>query len=369
MKSHQKHHAPRRAGFTLIEMLVVITIIVVLASISAGLYTGMANADRIRSSSRQIQSYLEGARDRAILSQMPRGVRFLTDSANPATVRTMIFIGQTDPIKGLLVVDPDKSKDYQLVELYGLSLPSTDPDYAYPNQRWDNLYLRGLLKSGARITIYNTRNYDRNGKPDPPQFQQIRVANASFPTLVTSNRLRLADDVMNYAQQEGSKTPANPDYQGPYIFELELAPAVLPNQEPVELGPGIAIDVDITNPIIASGLPSSWATSGANMDIMFSPRGTVTGQEAAAGLIHFMLRDVVDIENKLPVSSPAREGDELIVSVFTRTGHISSHPVYNEDANANGVPDMPSEDSTGNDTWDGPGVDPFYFAETGEVAQ
>jgi prepilin-type N-terminal cleavage/methylation domain-containing protein len=352
---------PRRAGFTLIEMLVVITIVVVLASISAGLYTGMANADRIRSSSRQIQSYLEGARDRAILSQKPRGVRFLTDSANPGLVRTMIFIGQTEPIMGLLRVDPADANNYKLVEIY--SLNSSDPDYAPPNRQWSNLYLRGLLKPGARIYIYDTDTLDRNGQPDtvqPPQ--QIRIDSSSFPTLVASNQLTLADDVDTAVLRGSTGTPPPPGPHGPYIFKLELAPAVLPNQEPVELGPGIAID------LANSKLPPSWATPGASMDVMFSPRGTVTGPEAAAGLIHFMLRDVVDVENTLPVSSPAREGDELIVTVFTRTGHISSHPVYNEDANGNGTFDI-GEDVNGNFTWDGPGVDPFYFAETGEVAQ
>jgi len=47
-----------------------------------------------------------------------------------------------------------------------------------------------------------------------------------------------------------------------------------------------------------------------------------------------------------------KEGEELIITVFTRTGNISRHPVNITDADSNGLADAP-----------------FFFAETGATAK
>ena len=63
-------------------------------------------------------------------------------------------------------------------------------------------------------------------------------------------------------------------------------------------------------------------------------------------IFNFILPISSDIEKEVTlgnVDDPNREGEELIVTLFTRTGHISSHPVHPSDI--------------------------FQFAETGQVAQ
>jgi hypothetical protein len=125
---------------------------------------------------------------------------------------------------------------------------------------------------------------------------------------------------------------------------------------------------------------------------MFSPRGTVTGSAASKGLIQFLLRRLEDVEFGVPADAPSwtastakvvgdwvvplpRDGycyqvttagttgggqptwvnrvgqtttdgsvtwmcydvgDRLLVSVFTQTGAIASHPVYEV---SSGTPD------------------------------
>ena len=73
-RSRFVHH--RRSAFTLMELLVVITIIVVLLSMTALTLRFSNESDRVRGAARQIQSFLSGARDRAIYAKESRGVRF-----------------------------------------------------------------------------------------------------------------------------------------------------------------------------------------------------------------------------------------------------------------------------------------------------
>src|SRR5688500_14039008 len=82
-----------RQGFTLIELLVVIGILVVLTTLTVMLVNITQNEDRIRAGAAQVQSYLEGARDRAIHAGEPRGVRFLPDTNTPNVATSLIYIG------------------------------------------------------------------------------------------------------------------------------------------------------------------------------------------------------------------------------------------------------------------------------------
>jgi hypothetical protein len=94
---------------------------------------------------------------------------------------------------------------------------------------------------------------------------------------------------------------------------------------------------------------------------MFSARGVVTGSAAQRGIIHFYIGEQKDADRDrltywssttYPTQSTWEygtgpdgnvRGDKVILSLFTRTGAVSSHPVFTN-------------------------ADPFKFAETGQVA-
>ncbi len=365
MQRTQPHNS--RRGFTLVEMLVVISILLILSYMSLSIYNVAADSDRIRSSARQIQSYLEGARDRAILAgrndpDTSIGVRFLANPNGPqgstshVTVNSMVFVKRTEPITGTLTAfgtgddpstpspaDESPSKpDSPLVD-GGSNFPAVGRlDFDVPNVTIANLVLQDLLHLGAKLKVY--RGADRSTIP-----QTVFVADIKPDTSATRGRLITSEAITwNSKTSPGDSSLAQSNDNhfsqfGPFAFELELSPSVMPNQEPANLGTGIAIDVANANGDI-SEYPAAWKSKP--YDIMFSPRGTVTGSAAASGLIHLVLRDVADIEKEVTlgnVDDPNREGEELIVTLFTRTGHISSHPVHPSDI--------------------------FQFAETGQVAQ
>lgn len=397
--------APRQsAGFTLIELMVVVALLVLIASMTVAAINVNTNNDKVRAGSRQVQSYLAGARDRAIYSKAPRGVRFLlTPKNNPLdppsrTVSSMVFVAPTEPwIQGAiqmerLDLDNDGVPDYPDSDLNnggprvvrGFDLHPTDPRAGNATD-WFYLRQQGLLDVGARIRI-------------PENGDWYTVINT---TLVTSASPRLRLD--RAYSGPGALTPASrvdayDQGAGPPTYLLELPPSVLPNQDPVLMPKGAVIHLDrcsnnVEQPAAfnasnsatwASGrgnkLPDFWKSSPSTapqvdrsnfdykstLDVMFSPRGVVIGTAAQRGIIHFYIADQKDADrdqqywsgaSSYPtVSAPEygqwstnaadptyERGDKVILTLFTRTGAVSTHHIYSN-------------------------ADPFRYAETGEVA-
>ncbi|MBM82054.1 MAG: hypothetical protein CMJ78_15900 [Planctomycetaceae bacterium] len=401
--SNQSLACAARRGFTLVEMLVAITILVILVTITVTTVNVSMDADRIRSGARQIQSYLEGARDRAIYAKQPRGVRLLLDAYNEdtnlngvldtgedangngvldtpdtTTASSMVFIGPPANIEGELFLSPSGRAVYQNI--------------LHDDIEWQFYTARRLLKRGTRIQIpkdtgywyrvvaLHTEDFNNNGNLDAGEDLDLSgvldTNNLDYQTLVLARphldrrgNLKLA---FVYDDLEVQVPPQMPTLEDPIPYRMELEPAVLPNQEPVLLPSGIVIDLDFGQ------YPPAWSAVGSKLDILFSQRGTVTGPVASTGLIHFLLADSQDTLRNLPSTNFDADangvvddyetslGDKRVVTLFTRTGHISTTPVYpNEDVNNNGTLDG-GEDLNGNGLLDV--QNPFYYAETGEEA-
>jgi hypothetical protein len=122
-------------------------------------------------------------------------------------------------------------------------------------------------------------------------------------------------------------------------YVIELAPPILPGSTPQPLANGIAIDMD------GSKFPGGWYSDNGptglspedryitHMDILFSPRGEVIGSAAAAGVMHFVIADVEDIEfegARLPNAGnviPSPQKPERLVTLFARTGLVTTGQV------------------------------------------
>src|ERR1700677_2087704 len=85
--------AAGRASFTLLELLVSLGIILILATLTMRLLNATLNSDRIRNGARELQSFLAGARDRAIYAGQPRGVRLIQDPLDRSAVHSFVYIG------------------------------------------------------------------------------------------------------------------------------------------------------------------------------------------------------------------------------------------------------------------------------------
>lgn len=287
-----------RSGFTLVEMLIVAAIMIILTTMTVAAYTATASADRIRTSARQVQSALSGARDRGIKAVKAeplarRGLRFLVDATDPTIVTSMTYVGTDVPwTDGQVIVgredtqvpgDPGYGLADSLLIRTLRGWPRVMPDGSLTFTGWRRLYDQGLLVDGSRIRIpagpsgnwYTVltgtlANYSGTG----PEILQITTDFQQTPSPdnfgLTPYDLGLTPDSVagTLGDDDQDGTPDNPEELGaplsndrtdinpfgtsPLDYELELKATVLPGQEPLRLSSGIAID------LFNSAIPNSW---------------------------------------------------------------------------------------------------------------
>ena len=395
--------AQRRGGYTLIELLIVISIIVILLTMTVMAVNFSRDGDRVSGAASQIQSFLGGARDRAIYANAPRGVRFFLDPNNPRAVSSMVYIDPaetwSDGVIQLRRWDPDGDgltnlAPFDINEDGDLDIPTDVWIVAGAGTGWWELKRRGMLFDGMRIRIPK----GSKGSWYPVNTKLIDITSA--PT-------DLQGLILSIPYRDPGDTPKEKalafDSGGPEDYELQLPPRILP-MEPVILPQGTVIDLD------GSKLPDAWrpnvsikkAGSGnlqysQYMDVVYSPRGNIVGAAAAGGLIHLYVCDnedsillkeeyllalnpnaavAVGLFNSLvrngvfipadqidsttatwaskiaPASKPYLVKDRRVVSIFTQTGAVSVHPVDATDTDGDGFAN-----------------DPFFYAETGEAVK
>lgn len=303
------HYMPRRKirqnGFTLVELMIAMGILLILTTLSVAVYTTTSSADRIRSSARQVQSSFGGARDREIKAVRTnpgarRGLRLLVDAGDPTTVTSMVYVGfDANWTDGQIVIgradlNNDGAADADVVRTLR-GWPKYDPITGIITVTgWLNLYNQGLLTDGCRIRIpANTgtwytvstallQSYSGSGpeilllttdyRNTPPVTNYGTVSSPGVDgqpgTNGGLNQIPGGDDDQDGTANNAIETgaPGSDDEtdlnmlsgplsasQNPGVdYELELKPSVLPGQEPLRLSSGIAID------LYHSQIPSSW---------------------------------------------------------------------------------------------------------------
>lgn len=325
-------------GFTLVELLVVVSIMLIMTGLVVGIYTTATNSDRIRSAARQMQSAMMGAHDRAIHAKQARGIRLNIDGSDPnhPYVTSMAYIqpvprqfyGHGTPY--YVAFCPATSAATNLTMLRG------------NNVDWLKLVSLGLLNVGSRVRIpaHTGQWYTISSVVGTPAVGATSSSPSVAPTSgITQTDIYLTAPLkQTLGQGVGQPYPsgATVGYDSTNArgtVELELANQVMPNQAPLQLPTGIAIDLN------NSSIPWIWTTSGGSpysnqMDIMFSPLGNVTGPAAAQGLIIFLLRDIKDIMNNITpavitnASDPTKvPGEQLAVTVYPQTGAVITSPL------------------------------------------
>jgi prepilin-type N-terminal cleavage/methylation domain-containing protein len=369
-----------RGGFTLIELMVVITIMLLLFGMTVYGINFTRDADKVRGAAAQVQSFLSGARDRAIYAKESRGVRFFVDPGNPRSVSAMAYI------------QPGQNWSYGTVDLERLDInPQNnvpdDPDVIVVRGEqlgWWQLKRRGLLTDGSRIHIPS----------DSATSYEVDTSLINITALPTGADFLLLRIPYSDAGGDSNAVVAHSGM----TYKLELPSQLLP-QEPSLLPEGAVIDLDGSK-ITAAWRPDSRDAAGQfspYMDIFFSPRGNIVGSAAGSGLIHFYICDAEDSLNlktqylaSIPdddptwsngsglydepntsspldtfekdlrsnkfvpadeffaawlagtsASEPYLTKDRRLVSVFSQTGAITVGAVDVTDANADGFADAP----------------------------
>jgi prepilin-type N-terminal cleavage/methylation domain-containing protein len=276
-----------RAAFTLMELLVVITLLLVLAGLAVLFVPRFQEQERAASGASQIQGWLMIAKSRAARDKLPRGIRLFPDKNDPNLVKELQFIEQPENFTGgLIASEPAGTEDYEFVNLTGVDITNfqTDP-LSWAIQPGDHLLIGdgGLMREIIGVVPANPSS--NGGK------LKLRPKAAGTPTFY----------------------PVTPTAN----YRIVRAPRVY-GDESLKLPVNIAIDFTTGPGKQQQYDPPSDPNSGVR-DIMFAPSGEVIGSAGGNDKIVLWVRDV-------SLSSPT-EGAPTLVVLYARTGFIAAHPV------------------------------------------
>lgn len=364
-------HRPGRAGYTLVEILVVMGLMMLLAALAAAVgYSGLIGSQRVVGASDRASGWLIIARQTAVRDRAPRGVRFIgvpdpsgavyfreaqyveapeafipnpNQESNPQGPRLVFaydWLGPAQPTRGGNAVDSKEvyfvaTNPLDLAEFYDrvtvgdtLILPEFNATYRVttaPAAAQSNLEVGG-------VTI--------------PAAQAVKITLQTQPDLAAAG-------VRAAPPPPTGKPTTLVTYK--YAFQGQARPVL---GEPVlQLTNGMAIDYRVTGQTTTLGVPLKRDASGnpevdadgkVTFDILFSPSGQVLGN--ANSLICLWVRNPENVPHPRPGPTGTEDlvaynaaGDQVLVVVSTRSGLISTQPV-------NPPPD----------------VDPYRFAKDGQ---
>ena len=304
----------RRRGFTLIEILVVVTILLILVGLTVTAFRA-SDGQRVRDGSRTLQSAIMGARDRALQSKQPRGLRVIRD---PNDQNVGLGIAYLQPLD-YLTYGPNAVS----LERVDIAAPAGTADSSdvtivrgVPGTDWASL--ASLFPVNPRIRII--------GASGSGQWYRFSYDTTGPYALTSANPvLRLTSPYID----PGVASPAVVAWGPVLSVEIDMGTELLPMHQPISLPSGVVIDLNRSS-------------AAARQDIMFSPRGMVTGPVAAGGPIYLLLRDVQDVTNGVDPTTivPGVEPrDMLVVCVFPQTGHCAVYPVDRTDSNGDNTVD------------------------------
>lgn len=157
-----------RRGFTLVEMLVVISIIVLLTTMTIGAINFSRTGSAAMSGTASlVHSKLKGSLNRAIHAKLPVGVRLIRDNDEPTIVRSLAYVTANPPQESVqdredVNKDSDRDELRRYVQVVdpevadGLNWPANDPRRRAVigvNTNWSDMASAGLIGPGSKIIL------------------------------------------------------------------------------------------------------------------------------------------------------------------------------------------------------------------------
>lgn len=288
----------RRRGFTLIELIVVMSIIILLAALTAAYWPDIQSARSVNNATDQTSQWLLTAKQRAKRDGLATGVRFLVAGNNLAG--QVQYIQQLDDLSGGMcngTVAGNNTITFTGIDFIGGAATAGQADQA-------------LVQAGDYFeqfgggTIYQIQTVTQSGANNPS------ITVLPVPTVTTGSTL---------------------------TYRILRAPRPLAGEDVLTLPNTMTVDLTNTLNLSSLNVPARTVNGVTFFEILFSPTGSVIGQGTSGGKIILWVRDS---------SQPATATDfAALVTIQIRSGFIGASRVapgadpylFTEDGRSSGM--------------------------------
>jgi prepilin-type N-terminal cleavage/methylation domain-containing protein len=350
---------PGRRAFTLVELMVAITILVILSALAYLIVPQMMARQIASEGASQLQGWVIMAQQRAKRDQAPRGIRLnLSQGSNPQYVTDLQYIEQPDDyyfngaqitnLTGTMVIFAGAGLDFYggngqagpwLVQvgdylLVNGGLPHQITQVGNPQ----------TLPNGPAVSLTllpSVITAAAGGMPiQPGSNVQIPVQSAAnipvgcwvdldYNTATTEPVLVIAVDTagntITVAQVNNQHAAGGPIATAGIISKtpnpqwlVRRQPRVLAGEDTLQLPQDVAIDLSLS-------IPNYNQANQTYIDILFDRHGMVIGPMTSYDKVMLWVRDVAQPAPN-PNNQAANDGDHTLVCIYCRTGGIASHP-------------------------------------------
>jgi prepilin-type N-terminal cleavage/methylation domain-containing protein len=280
-----KKTANRRQGFTLVELIVVIAIILLIAALAAAFAPRVNDSTNLTRAIDNLEQWLLTAKMRAKRDGVATGVRFIPDPNNPtsAIYYQLQYIQQPDPLSGT----PGPNGATLVRTINGIVVFS-GVDFTQgnaPSSEW-------LVQPGDYLEVHGGGVYYIGA-----------VANGFELVLGPGNRPTAYDSSLNITIPTSN-------------FRILRQPRILIGEQPLTLPNNYAVNFNTLPGTSSAGSNVGQAPNGFH-EIMFSPTGAVVGANAHNGRLLLSVYD--------QTMTPFDINRVGIVAVQCRTGFIGAY--------------------------------------------
>ena len=295
-----------RRGFTLVELLVAIGIMLILATLALVIVPDAMDQDRVVDTTGSVQQALRKARAHAIRDHRPHGVRFLRNAGQPSISTELQFISE------MPMIIPKK----------GSASPDSWPrvDFILQNGVW-KAFLRNLIPVAVDPSGELALLQDDLARGGQPRIHLPGIAKAGIDqTFFRITALVPAggssfEMILDRQPELGSATEKRIDH-----FAFLLEPRQLVGEPIMQLPKGTCVD-------LAASKPSSTAS---DLELLFDPNGQMVYE--GSEVVYLWVRD--QEKGGLNQISPGvfdvdlfrTGGEQRVIQILTRSGATSAYP-------------------------------------------
>jgi prepilin-type N-terminal cleavage/methylation domain-containing protein len=300
----------RRPGFTLIEMLVVLGIILLLSTLAVIYYPKLQDSQQMIRASDKVVQALGNARQRAKRDGLPTGVRFEVDP-------TTGYITQFEYIQ-----QPDNFSFGNCQGSYPIPKGKPSDPQTYNNSVVDFALPSGVDFQGAAVGL----NVADQSPVQPGDYLEVFGGGGVFRVIGAIPKPP-GTGFNSAIQINYSSTPdLNPLIYPTSNYRIIRQPRKLIGEDPITLPKNFVLDTGLIPS--SNAIPMRLMTVGpltvAFNEILFSPSGSVIGRGTGGDKIILWLRDLSQPTLEAP---DPYAGSPVLISIQVRTGFISANPV------------------------------------------